>query len=211
MKRIINDNSADVGIGTLIIFIAMVLVAAVAAAVLIQTSGVLQQKAQSTGKEATTEVSSNMKIVSVVGTDWNTSDKIDVLKINVALTSGGSDIDMVQTVIKYIDDTNITTHTLNDSMNISLNFAPGETTTDGPIYYTYSESRYVSGTENNVLSAGDLGIITLYLNNSMGTYQELSTRGKGKIMIMPESGSAVIKDIVAPSTYAGKNEIQLFP
>jgi len=211
MKRIINDNSADVGIGTLIIFIAMVLVAAVAAAVLIQTSGVLQQKAQQTGKEATTEVSSNLKVVSVVGTDWNTSDKIDLLKITVSLTAGGSDIDLNQAIIKYIDDTNITTHSLNNSMNTSLNISNNETTTDGKNYFTYSESRYVSGTANNVLSAGDLGIITLYLNNSYGAYQELPTRGKGKIIIMPEAGSAVIKDIVAPSTFGGKNEIQLFP
>ncbi len=117
MKRnnITQNRSAQVGIGTLIIFIAMVLVAAVAAAVLIQTSGVLQQKAQTTGKEATKEVSSNIDIDSIEGwrggsnssaSDWDTySDEIYRLDMRCSLKVGSEPVDMNQVVITITDGT----------------------------------------------------------------------------------------------------------
>ncbi|WP_407356209.1 archaellin/type IV pilin N-terminal domain-containing protein [Methanolobus sp. WCC5] len=108
---IFSDSQAQVGIGTLIIFIAMVLIAAVAASVLIQTSGILQQQAQSTGKQATQEVSSNLVVKNIEGirAKNNASDmagNISLLKIRVGLNVGSSPVDINQLVVTVTDGTN---------------------------------------------------------------------------------------------------------
>jgi flagellin FlaB len=109
-KSMRSDASAQVGIGTLIIFIAMVLVAAVAAAVLIQTSGTLQQKAQSTGKQATQEVSSNLMVKTIEGiraksSATNMAANISMLELKVGLNVGSSPVDVNQVVISITDGT----------------------------------------------------------------------------------------------------------
>ena len=191
MNTILNNNKGDVGIGTLIIFIAMVLVAAVAAAVLIQTSGVLQQKAQQTGKEATAEVSSNLKIVSVNGTVTATS--IQTLYVVVELSAGGADVDMSQATVKYIDNNS------NTKLSWSTTVTSGST-------FGYSEQRAISGTADNVLQAGDLGVLKIDLSGDI-----FNVRDKATIQVIPEVGTMVVKDIVGPTTWGGKTQIELFP
>lgn len=196
-NSILINDTADVGIGTLIIFIAMVLVAAVAAAVLIQTSGILQQKAQQTGKEAATEVTSNLNIVSVIGNIGNQSgtEKIDNFTIAVQLSAGGQNIDFQSVVMKYIDNQT------SDTMNYSTAplTSPLNTTS-----FNYSEERS-TGTTNTVLQVGELSILTIQPSNALGL------REKGLIEIVPETGTMIMKEVIAPSTWGTKNYIQLFP
>ncbi|MBT5390751.1 MAG: hypothetical protein HOL22_00180 [Euryarchaeota archaeon] len=61
-----SDNIAAIGIGAMIVFIALILVAAVAAAVIIQTAEKLQQNAQTTGEETTSLLSSKVMVKNVI-------------------------------------------------------------------------------------------------------------------------------------------------
>lgn len=66
MKNENRDNVAAIGIGAMIVFIALILVAAVAAAVIIQTAEKLQQNAQTTGEDTTDMMASKITVKSVV-------------------------------------------------------------------------------------------------------------------------------------------------
>lgn len=98
MKTITRNEQAQAGVGTLIIFIAMVLVAAVAAAVLIQTSGVMQSKSTSTTKEAAAAIGENIVIEAVDGNYSSTT--LTALNITIKVAAGGSSVDLSKVLLK---------------------------------------------------------------------------------------------------------------
>ena len=61
-----DDKFAAIGIGAMIVFIALILVAAVAAAVIIQTAEKLQQNAQSTGDDTSQSMNGKIMVNTVV-------------------------------------------------------------------------------------------------------------------------------------------------
>jgi flagellin FlaB len=98
------NERGQVGIGTLIVFIAMVLVAAIAAGVLINTAGFLQSQAEATGQESTDLVSERVQVTSEVGIVTNdaTQGELSEIRISVAGSPGADEIDLSETTIQAV-------------------------------------------------------------------------------------------------------------
>ena len=96
------ESRGQIGVGTLIVFISMVLVAAVAAGVLFETSGKLQQQASATSEESTEQVSSGVKIQTVLmDIESGGADKI---RVYVTPRSGSDIVRLGNSSILYVDN-----------------------------------------------------------------------------------------------------------
>ena len=80
-------KKAEMAIGTLIIFIAMVLVAAIAAGVVIQTATALQNKALLTGERARSQIGTNIQTILVYGED-GTDKWLESFFVKIKLSPG---------------------------------------------------------------------------------------------------------------------------
>lgn len=160
-----NAERGQVGIGTLIVFIAMVLVAAIASGVLITTAGQLQSQASQTGEEATSEVSDVVRITDVIGTanESGGTTAIETLEVKLRLASGADAVEMNETsyTIATMGDTNAATvvsgneSTTGLSYNQSQGLADGETTLSDKNQVIIAEFDLTNISDINTLGADD--------------------------------------------------------
>ncbi|WP_049920363.1 archaellin/type IV pilin N-terminal domain-containing protein [Haloferax sulfurifontis] len=108
--NITDDDRGQVGIGTLIVFIAMVLVAAIAAGVLVNTAGFLQATAEDAGEQSVNKVTNRVEVLNTHGTVGD-GDHIDNMTLTVRLAAGSDAVDMNETSIKYLSGDNVVTLT----------------------------------------------------------------------------------------------------
>ncbi len=128
------SDVGSIGIGAMIVFIAMVLVAGIAASVLIQTSTTLESQAMATGRETTDEVAGGIAIYDIEG---HVATDIDALAIVVRTRAGSPNIDLNETII-IITDGSIKTMLSYDFATAS-HFNNTVNTSDGDVFgFDYS-------------------------------------------------------------------------
>ncbi|MFZ2455540.1 MAG: archaellin/type IV pilin N-terminal domain-containing protein [Candidatus Altiarchaeia archaeon] len=182
-------NKGESGIGTLIIFIAIVLVAAIAASVLLGTAGSLQQKALTTGKQTQQEVSSGIQVVSVTATDGTTG-SVQTFEVLAKLSAGSDALSLNDTVITF--DTKSTSQDL-----IYTNVL--NTT-------TYAVEYVKRGPDNldHYLTVGDVIKISFNSTSAIGASQKVKTK------IIPKHGVIVPVEFVTPDVLSTQR-VNLYP
>ncbi len=94
-------KKAEMGIGTLIIFIAMILVAAIAAGVLIQTATTLQNKALLTGERSKSQVSTSIRPMLVYAEDGATDNNVDEFYLKMKLAPGSDSVKFNDMLLEF--------------------------------------------------------------------------------------------------------------
>jgi flagellin FlaB len=94
------NKKAESGIGTLIVFIAMILVAAIAAGVLIQTATSLQSKALLTGERAKDQISTAVTTLLIYAEDGSSGNSVDYFSLKLKLAPGSDPIQLNGTLVE---------------------------------------------------------------------------------------------------------------
>ena len=85
------DTEGSIGIGAMIVFIALILVAAVASTIIIKTAEELQQNAESTSDDTRKEISGKVNIIQII-VNGSTNDDIDSMIVTAKIASGSTDV-----------------------------------------------------------------------------------------------------------------------
>ncbi|KAA0006038.1 MAG: flagellin [Thermoplasmata archaeon] len=212
----IKNELASIGIGAMIVFIAMVLVAGIAASVIIQTSVKLESQSMSTGQGTLSEVSTGVAVYGVEAYAASGSD-ISKLAILVRPRAGTEEIDLSNCLLELsnTDKKVILNYTTSyyaepdgqdDIFSVNVfpddNYAYGNASNrDGTrfgLLVLNDADNSVSAT-HPVINRGDKVYICI---NATGCFNGIAERSDIWGMVIPEEGSPGAFEFRTPSTYA---------
>ncbi len=206
MKKLLQTGKrAEMGIGTLIIFIAMILVAAIAAGVLLQTANTLQSKALLTGERTRTQVSTSARAI-LLYAENGTDSYLDDFFLKMKLAAGSDAIAFADTLIEF--DTNNQSGDLEFAGTTALceRSGAGFSFDSATGLGTYSVEYLVQGSSYKLgyLQRGDVVKICFPAPRGIGVDEDIS------ISVIPKVGHVLTIETATPDIISQFREY-IFP
>jgi archaeal flagellin FlaB len=201
VKSMKGDSSKGMmGIGALIIFIAIILIAAVAASVLITTGGSLQQKALITGAQTEESIASGVEAMTVVASDASsagTPHRIDNFKILARLQSGSTGMNLNNTIMTVDTETTSVSFTYNETVSQDT---ITDSTTSYLVYYVQTGINH----EDGYINRGDVAKLIFHSGSMIGENELV------RIKIIPRVGTYTQIEFYTPDSMT-QQTVALWP
>jgi flagellin FlaB len=182
------QKKAEMGMGTLIIFIAMILVAAIAASVLISTTGSLQNKALSTGKATTQEDGTSISTIEIYAED-GTNQNVTYWYKTIKLGAGADPLRLTDTLLYMNLDDTTRDYRYVDTINCS---ATSDMDSNNAKFGAEYQIRGTSN-KNGYVNTGD--VVKLCFKSP----RNVTEGERFKITLIPMIGSALSVETTTPS------------
>ena len=191
-----NNKKAAQGVGTLIIFIALILVSAIAAAVLISTASSFQSKAFDVGRQAEEKITTAVEVVQVKVS--NVSDgaingtAVDTYAMRVRLQSGSVPV--------KLDDLTVSVDTASNSQVLNFINGAGTITRFNVTYLTNSGTAQQAG----YILPGEL------VELNVPAEADVAEQESFDMQILNKNGAPVPIAITTPSAMVSES-VSLYP
>ena len=208
-----SDDVGAIGIGAMIVFIALILVAGIAASVLVQTSNTVQIQALQTGQQTTREVASGLSVFEITGQKGLTG--LENLSIVVRCRAGSPDIDLNNTYVLISDglEKALLRYGYDASLNLYGDSPTGEyfslitgLANCNKTLFGIAELQDYDSTmsqTNPVINRGDKAVLFIRCSSSNnGTFnREIPVRTEIEGRVIPEVGSSGVISFTSPMSY----------
>jgi flagellin FlaB len=199
-------DSGSVGIGSLIIFIAMILVAGIVVSVVFDTMSGLQNQALKTGDETVQDISTGVKVTQISG--YANDTRINQLAFFISIIAGSNPVNIGESSVMISNAENqfilrynntVFSDGVSDGLFSTLNASNLSLSTFGILVI-----RDIDSSCSSVLPVINENDIVAIIINTSTCFSgiEPRTRISGKIMI--DSGLSAIIGFTTPSVYVDK-------
>jgi len=198
-----HSREASIGVGSLIVFIAMILVAGIAANVIIQSMNTLQQQAINTGKETLRDIAGGIEVTHVSG--YVSNSKITQLAIFISPIVASEDIDLTYTYVSLSDsskkvilnyDSTCFSSSVNNGLFGTLNASNLTATEYGVMVIRDIDNSCIASSPT--INENDLVILVV---NTTQCFSGINTRTQVFGTVNPEYGISGVISFTTPTVF----------